>query len=138
MNYKLINRLDPIGYLGLTLVGFIMPEVSYKIFLFDFSAELAENQAMIIRSIGIPIYFAAMAFFLLGGNAENGKQLNLIRYSGGLGMITFAVFTDFNGYFLFGLLEISLAVITGASIKKEEEASNTSQKSEDERIFKYI
>ena len=124
MNYKLINRLDPIGYLGLTLVGFIMPEVSYKIFLFDFSAELAENQAMIIRSIGIPIYFAAMAFFLLGGNAENGKQLNLIRYSGGLGMITFAVFTDFNGHFLFGLLEISLAVITGASIKKEEEASN--------------
>ena len=120
MNYKLINRLDPIGYLGLTLVGFIMPEVSYKIFLFDFSAELAENQAMIIRSIGIPIYFAAMAFFLLGGNAENGKQLNLIRYSGGLGMITFAVFTHFNGYFLFGLLEISLAVITGASIKKEE------------------
>ena len=39
-------------------------------------------------------------------------------------MITFAVFTDFNGYFLFGLLEISLAVITGSSIKKEEEASN--------------
>ena len=124
MNYKLINRIEPIWYLGLTLVVFIMPEVSYKIFLFDFSAELAENQAMIIRSIGIPIYFAAMAFFLLGGNAENGKQLNLIRYSGGLGMITFAVFTDFNGYFLFGLLEISLAVITGASIKKEEEASN--------------
>jgi hypothetical protein len=120
MNYKLINRLDPIAYLGLTLIGFIMPEVSYKIFLFDFSAELAQNQEMIIRSIGIPIYFAAMAFFLLGGNAENGKQLNLIRYSGGLGMITFAVFTDFNGYFLFGLLEISLAVITGASIKKEE------------------
>ena len=120
MNYKLINRLDPITYLGLTLIGFIMPEVSYKIFLFDFSAELAQNQEMIIRSIGIPIYFAAMAFFLLGGNAENGKQLNLIRYSGGLGMITFAVFTDFNGYFLFGLLEISLAVITGASIKKEE------------------
>ena len=131
MNYKLINRLDPIGYLGLILVGFIMPEVSYKIFLFDFSAELAENQAMIIRSIGIPIYFAAMAFFLLGGNAENGKQLNFIRYSGGLGMITFAVFTDFNGYFLFGLLEISLAVITGASIKKEEEEASNNYSSED-------
>ena len=38
MNYKLINRLDPIGYLGLALVGFIMPEVTYRIFLFDFSA----------------------------------------------------------------------------------------------------
>tara|TARA_A100001011_G_scaffold115274_1_gene121843 strand:+ start:2593 stop:2991 length:399 start_codon:yes stop_codon:yes gene_type:complete len=131
MNYKLINRLDPIGYLGLTLIGFIMPEISYKIFLFDFSAELADNQAMIIRSIGIPIYFAAMAFFLLGGNAENGKQLNLIRYSGGLGMIAFAVFTDFNGYFLFGLLEISLAVITGASIKKEQEEASKKYTTED-------
>jgi hypothetical protein len=39
-----------------------------------------------------------MAFFLLGGNAENGKQLNIIRYSGGLGLITFAVFTEFNGF----------------------------------------
>ena len=66
-----------------------------------------------------------MAFFLLGGNAENGKQLNLIRYSGGLGMIAFAVFTDFNGFFLFGLLEISLAIVTGNSIKKEEEGSSS-------------
>ena len=125
MNYKLINRLDPIGHLGLALVGFMMPEVTYRIFLFDFSAVMADNQALIIRSIGIPIYFAAMAFFLLGGNAENGKQLNLIRYSGGLGMIAFAVFTDFNGFFLFGLLEISLAVVTGNSIKKEEEGSSS-------------
>ena len=125
MNYKLINRLDPIGYLGLALVGFIMPEVTYRIFLFDFSAVMADNQALIIRSIGIPIYFAAMAFFLLGGNAENGKQLNLIRYSGGLGMIAFAVFTDFNGFFLFGLLEISLAIVAGKSINKEEEGSGS-------------
>ena len=124
MNYKLINRLDPIGYLGLALVGFIMPEVTYRIFLFDFSAVMADNQALIARSIGIPIYFAAMAFFLLGGNAENGKQLNLIRYRGGLGMIAFAVFTDFNGFFLFGLLEISLAIVTGNSIKKEEDSSS--------------
>ena len=71
---------------------------------------------MIVRSIGGPLYFAAMAFFLLGGNAENGKQLNIIRYSGGLGLIAFAVFTDFNGFFLFGLVEIGLAVVTGNSI----------------------
>jgi hypothetical protein len=78
-----------------------MPEVVYRLFLFDFTAVLAENQAMIVRSIGLPLYFAAMAFFLLGGNAENGKQLNIIRYSGGLGLITFAVFTEFNGFFCF-------------------------------------
>ena len=125
MNYKLINRLDPVIYLGLVLVGFILPEVVYRIFLFDFTAVLTENEAMIVRSIGAPLYFAAMAFFLLGGNAENGKQLNIIRYSGGLGLIAFAVFTDFNGFFLFGLVEIGLAVVTGNSIKKEEQASGS-------------
>ena len=125
MNYKLINRLDPLIYLGLVLVGFILPEVVYRLFLFDFTAEVATNQeAMIVRSIGLPLYFAAMAFFLLGGNAENGKQLNIIRYSGGLGLIAFAVFTDFNGFFLFGLVEIGLAVVTGNSIKKEEQGSS--------------
>ena len=125
MNYKLINRLDPLIYLGLVLVGFILPEVVYRIFLFDFTAVLTENEAMIVRSIGGPLYFAAMAFFLLGGNAENGKQLNIIRYSGGIGLIAFAVFTDFNGFFLFGLVEIGLAVVTGNSIKKEEQASGS-------------
>ena len=126
MNYKLINRLDPLVYLGLVLVGFIMPEVVYRLFLFDFTAVLAENQAMIVRSIGLPLYFAAMAFFLLGGNAENGKQLNIIRYSGGLGLITFADFTEFNGFFAFGLVEIGLAVVTGSQIKKEEGSGNYS------------
>ena len=125
MNYKLINRLDPLIYLGLVLVGFILPEVVYRIFLFDFTAVLTENEAMIVRSIGAPLYFAAMAFFLLGGNAENGKQLNIIRYSGGLGLIAFAVFTDFNGFSLFGLVEIGLAVVTGNSIKKEEQATGS-------------
>ena len=125
MNYKLINRLDPLIYLGLVLVGFILPEVVYRIFLFDFTAVLTENEAMIVRSIGGPLYFAAMAFFLLGGNAENGKQLNIIWYSGGLGLIAFAVFTDFNGFFLFGLVEIGLAVVTGNSIKKEEQATGS-------------
>ena len=126
MNYKLINRLDPLIYLGLVLVGFILPEVVYRLFLFDFTAEFATNQeAMIVRSIGLPLYFAAMAFFLLGGNAENGKQLNIIRYSGGLGLIAFAVFTDFNGFFLFGLVEIGLAVVTGNSIRKEEQATGS-------------
>ena len=125
MNYKFINRLDPLIYLGLVLVGFILPEVVYRIFLFDFTAVLTENEAMIVRSIGGPLYFAAMAFFLLGGNAENGKQLNIIRYSGGLGLIAFAVFTDFNGFFLFGLVEIGLAVVTGNSIKKEEQATGS-------------
>ena len=126
MNYKLINRLDPLIYLGLVLVGFILPEVVHRLFLFDFTAEFATNQeAMIVRSIGLPLYFAAMAFFLLGGNAENGKQLNIIRYSGGLGLIAFAVFTDFNGFFLFGLVEIGLAVVTGNSIKKEEQSTGS-------------
>ena len=62
MNYKLINRLDPLVYLALVLVGFIMPEVVYRLFLFDFNAVLAENQAMIIRSIGLPLYLLQWLF----------------------------------------------------------------------------
>ena len=61
-----------------------------------------------------------------GINAENAKQLNIVRYSGGLGLIAFAVFTEFNGFFAFGLVEIGLAVVTGSQIKKEEEASGSS------------
>mgnify|MGYP001357785522 FL=1 len=124
MNYKLINKIDPMLYLGLVLVTFIMPEVVYRLYLLDFSAVLADNQVTIARSTALPLYFAAMAFFLLGGNAENAKQLNIIRYSGGLGLITFAVFTEFNGFFAFGLIEIGLAVVTGSQIKKEEGSSN--------------
>ncbi len=107
-------------YLGLVLLTFIMPEVVYRLYLLDFSAALVENQVMIVRSTALPLYFAAMAFFLLGGNAENAKQLNIIRYSGGLGLIAFAVFTEFNGFLVFGLAEIALAVVTGSQIKKEE------------------
>ena len=50
MNYKLINRLDPLIYLGLVLVGFILPEVVYRLFLFDFTAEFATNQEAMIHS----------------------------------------------------------------------------------------
>ena len=54
MNYKLINRLDPLVYLGLVLVGFIMPEVVYRLFLFDFNAVLAENQACLLYTSPSP------------------------------------------------------------------------------------
>ena len=65
MNYKLINRLDPLIYLGLVLVGFILPEVVYRIFLFDFTAVLTENEAMIVRSIGGPLYLLQWPSFYL-------------------------------------------------------------------------
>ena len=126
MNYKLINKIDPMLYLGLVLLTIIMPEVIYRLYLLDFSAVLADNQVTIARSTAVPLYFAAMAVSLLGGNAENAKQLNIVRYSGGLGLITFAVFTEFNGFFAFGLVEIGLAVVTGSQIKKEEGSGNYS------------
>jgi len=107
-----------------------MPEVIYRLYLLDFSAVLADNQVTIARSTAVPLYFAAMAFFLLGGNAENAKQLNIVRYSGGLGLIAFAVFTEFNGFLVFGLSEIALAVVTGSQIKKEEASGNYTAENE--------
>ena len=130
MNYKLINKIDPMLYLGLVLLTIIMPEVIYRLYLLDFSAVLADNQVTIARSTAVPLYFAAMAFFLLGGNAENAKQLNIVRYSGGLVLIAFAVFTEFNGFLVFGLSEIALAVVTGSQIKKEEASGNYTTENE--------
>ena len=33
MSYKIINKVDPILYLALSAVGFIVPEQVYKLFL---------------------------------------------------------------------------------------------------------
>ena len=43
-------------YLGLVLLTFIMPEIVYRLYLLDFSAALAENQVMIVRSTALPLY----------------------------------------------------------------------------------
>ena len=117
MSYKIINRVDPILYLLLSIVGFIVPEPIYKLFLLNPDAVLSSTEATIVRANGVGVTFAALLIFLLGGEEENAKQINSVRYVGGLLLIGFAVFTNFNGFLIFGVTEIALALYTGRQLR---------------------
>ena len=117
MSYKIINRVDPILYLVLSIVGFIIPEPIYKLFLLNPDAVLSSTEATIVRANGVGVTFAALLIFLLGGEEENAKQINSVRYVGGLLLIGFAVFTNFNGFLIFGVIEIALALYTGRQLR---------------------
>ena len=117
MSYKIINRVDPTLYLILSIVGFVIPEQIYKLFLLNPDAVLSSTEATIVRAYGVGVIFAALLIFLLGGEEENAKQINSVRYVGGLLLIGFAVFTNFNGFLIFGVTEIALALYTGRQLR---------------------
>ena len=117
MSYKIINRVDPTLYLILSIVGFVIPEQIYKLFLLNPDAVLSSAETTIVRANGVGVIFAALLIFLLGGEEENAKQINIVRYVGGLLLIGFAVFTNFNGFLIFGVTEIALALYTGRQLR---------------------
>ena len=117
MSYKIINRVDPTLYLILSIVGFVIPEQIYKLFLLNPDAVLSSAETTIVRANGVGVIFAALLIFLLGGEEENAKQINSVRYVGGLLLIGFAVFTNFNGFLIFGVTEIALALYTGRQLR---------------------
>ena len=117
MSYKIINRVDPTLYLILSIVGFVIPEQIYKLFLLNPDAVLSSAEATIVRANGVGVILAALLIFLLGGEEENAKQINSVRYVGGLLLIGFAVFTNFNGFLIFGVTEIALALYTGRQLR---------------------
>ena len=131
MSYKIINRVDPILYLVLSIVGFIVPEPIYKLFLLNPDAVLSSTEATIVRANGVGITFAALLTFLLGGDEENAKQINSVRYVGGLLLIGFAVFTNFNGFLIFGVTEIALALYTGRQLRPSSSSESYTPNVED-------
>ncbi len=60
MSYKIINKVDPILYLGLSIVGFITPEIVYKLFLLNPDAVLTASEATLARANGVGVTFAAL------------------------------------------------------------------------------
>jgi len=117
MSYKIINKVDPIIYLALSVVGFIVPELIYKLNLLNPDAVLSSTEAVIVRANGVGVIFAALLILLLGSDEENARQVNIVRYIGGLLLIGFAVFTEFNGFLIFGVTEIGLALYTGRQLR---------------------
>ena len=63
MSYKIINRVDPTLYLILSIVGFVIPEQIYKLFLLNPDAVLSSTEATIVRANGVGVIFAALFNF---------------------------------------------------------------------------
>ena len=131
MSYKIINKVDPILYLALSVVGFIVPEQVYKLFLLNPDAVLSSTEATLARANGVGVTFAALLIVLLGGEEENARQINIVRYVGGLLLIGFAVFTNFNGFLIFGVTEIALALYTGGQLRPSTGSESYTPNTED-------
>ena len=131
MCYKIINKVDPILYLALSVVGFIVPEQVYKLFLLNPDAVLSSTEATLARANGVGVTFAALLIVLLGGEEENARQINIVRYVGGLLLIGFAVFTNFNGFLIFGVTEIALALYTGRQLRPSTGSESYTPNTED-------
>ena len=39
MDWKTINKADSVAYIALAILGYAIPNISYRVFLLDFSAE---------------------------------------------------------------------------------------------------
>ena len=131
MSYKIINKVDPILYLALSVVGFIVPEQVYKLFLLNPDAVLSSTEATLARANGVGVTFATLLIVLLGGEEENARQINIVRYVGGLLLIGFAVFTNFNGFLIFGVTEIALALYTGRQLRPSTGSESYTPNTED-------
>ena len=131
MSYKIINKVDPILYLALSVVGFIVPEQVYKLFLLNPDAVLSSTEATLARANGVGVTFAALLIVLLGGEEENARQINIVRYVGGLLLIGFAVFTNFNGFLIFGVTEIALALYTWRQLRPSTGSESYTPNTED-------
>ena len=115
MSYKIINKVDPILYLALSVVGFIVPEQVYKLFLLNPDAVLSSTEATLARANGVGVTFAALLIVLVGG----------------LLLIGFAVFTNFNGFLIFGVTEIALALYTGRQLRPSTGSESYTPNTED-------
>ena len=100
-------------------------------FLLNPDAVLSSTEATIVRANGVGVTFAALLIFLLGGEEENAKQINSVRYVGGLLLIGFAVFTNFNGFLIFGVTEIALALYTGRQLRPSSSSESYTPNVED-------
>ena len=75
MSYKIINRVDPTLYLILSIVGFVIPEQIYKLFLLNPDAVLSSTEATIVRANGVGVIFAALLIFCLVGKRKMQNKL---------------------------------------------------------------
>ena len=64
MDWKTINKADSVAYIALAVLGYAIPNIAYRVFLLDFTAELANSvEVDLVRAESTILLFLALCFF---------------------------------------------------------------------------
>ena len=118
MDWKTINKADSVAYIALAVVGFAIPNIAYRVFLIDFSAELANSVEIdLVRAESTILLFLSLCFFLLGNTKEGLTELNKVRYIAAVVMLVTGTLTTFTAFYVFAVWEGFLGFYLNKQIK---------------------
>ena len=112
MDWKTINKADSVAYIALAVLGYAIPNIAYRIFLLDFTAELANSvEVDLVRAESTILLFLALCFFLLGNTKEGLTELNKVRYLSAVVMLVTATITSFTAFYIFDSGDLDTNII---------------------------
>ena len=119
MDWKTINKADSVAYIALAVLGYAIPNIAYRIFLLDFTAELANSvEVDLVRAESTILLFLALCFFLLGNTKEDLTELNKVRYLSAVVMLVTATITSFTAFYIFAVWEGFLGYYLNKQLNK--------------------
>ena len=119
MNWKTINKVDSGAYIILAVLGYAIPNISYRVFMLDVSVELAGTvEVDLVRAESTILLFLALCFFLLGNTKEGLIELNKVRYVSAVVMLVTASITAFTAFYVFAVWEGFLGYYLNKQINK--------------------
>ena len=119
MDWKTINKADSVAYIALAILGYAIPNISYRVFLLDFSAELSSSVAIdLVRAESTILLFLATCFFLLGNTKEGLTELNKVRYLAAVVMLVTGTITSFIAFYVFAVWEGFLGYYLNKQLNK--------------------
>jgi len=118
MDWKTINKADSVAYIALAVAGLAIPNIAYRVFLIDFSAELANSVEIdLVRAESTILLFLSLCFFLLGNTKEGLTELNKVRYIAAVVMLVTGTLTAFTAFYIFAVWEGFLGFYLNKQIK---------------------
>ena len=119
MDWKTINKADSVAYIALAILGLIIPNIAYRVFLLDFSVVLPSNVAIdLVRAESTILLFLATCFFLLGDTKEGLTGLNKVRYLAAVVMLVTGTITSFIAFYVFAVWEGFLGYYLNKQLNK--------------------
>tara|TARA_Y100000385_G_scaffold36848_1_gene34396 strand:- start:253 stop:612 length:360 start_codon:yes stop_codon:yes gene_type:complete len=119
MDWKTINKADSVAYIALAVLGYAIPNIAYRVFLLDFTAELANSvEVDLVRAESTILLFLALCFFLLGNTKEGLTELNKVRYLSAVVMLVTGTITSFTAFYIFAVWEGFLGFYLNKQLNK--------------------